>query len=182
MVIHEIYWMSIMVHFFHIISIPFIFDWLYYTTFRNAKQVFFFISEKYFAIHLTTCRGGRILACFMLKWSIASFPFSDPAPVLWAICTVIYLFFLYQFLWVLSICYCFFIWTPVLTFRIPHFPVNVHTFYKHLFFLLGDFLLLSFSAETRPCSGYTSLQSSFPICSIVKADIRNPLRYLLITE
>ena len=74
----------------------------------------------------------------------------------------------------------FFIWTPVLTFRIPHFPANVHTFYKHLFFLLGDFLLLSFSAETRPCSGYTSLQSSFPVCSIVKADIRNPLRYLLI--
>ena len=29
--------------------------------------MFFFISEKYFAIHLTTCRGGRILACFMLK-------------------------------------------------------------------------------------------------------------------
>ena len=58
--------------------------------------------------------------------------------------------------------------------------MNVHTFYKHLFFLLGDFLLLSFSAETRPCSGYTSLQSSFSVCSIVKADIRNPLRYLLI--
>ena len=74
----------------------------------------------------------------------------------------------------------FFIWTPVLTFRIPHFPVNVHTFYKHLFFCWVIFCFYHSLQKHATCSGYTSLQSSFPVCSIVKADIRNPLRYLLI--
>ena len=40
--------------------------------------MFFFTSEKYFAIHLTTCRGGRILACFMLKYKNAHYDFAVP--------------------------------------------------------------------------------------------------------
>ena len=47
---------------------PFLFDWSYYITFPCIEQVFFLIFWLIlFAIHLTTCSGGRILSYIMLK-------------------------------------------------------------------------------------------------------------------
>ena len=66
MIIHQIYWMCVMIYNFHKTS-PFLnnylIDWFYYTMDLIFKQVFFL----FFAIHLPPVEEGEFLLYIMLK-------------------------------------------------------------------------------------------------------------------